>query len=426
MRMKAKKKYTLLFIIPLLIFFSENVWNIRYFGEEQVSELFYRNASIFVVLFYFFITGSFLEFFKVRNLYNNLWLLFFISITISYLYGSYYINKESLLGLFKAYFSFSGILLYFILIRKFNKIVYAQYVLKIIVSIGVFSSLFMIFCSLTEVNIFLDENFYTHSRFGFTRVAGFGENSIVIAFLFAFFSLNSGKIYNKKLLFSILIITGFCLFFVMMSRQILISLLIILGFFVLKNAFKNRKTFKGLLFFMVVCLFFFNEISSYFITFFDSMDQGNGSIANQSVEIRALALNYYADMASLTNGIGFGWIPVYSDVNKNDLSYATNFLNFRLVDLGIFSTYFMFGILGLIVTFLFYIKSFKYLNRYPYSVSLEKNILIYFLVFKIVSLNYIFYWPTFTIIFAIVAFLIESFGARENQNQIEDINLSAE
>lgn len=411
--MKIKKDIIISLLIILLIFFSENCWNIKLFGTDNINSFLYWKISAIAVILFFLTSKSFIVFIKRGSQFKRIWILFFISISISYLYGTYHLFGQSIFGLFKAYFWFSGVLIYFVL-RKLNlKIEGVKYILKAIIFYGIFASIFSIFCSLFKPDIFIDSDFYSSERFGLTRVAGFAENPIALAFLISFFALFDKSTLSKSKYIFTFLFTGFTIFLVAMSRQMIVPLLILISIFLIKNILHKKEVRVFIAVIIFISILISPIIYNYIQSFVQSINySSNNSVDAGSLEIRTLAVNYYYEMFKTTNNMGFGWFSVSSDANSNIISNATNKLNFRLVDLGIFSTLFMFGIFGLIVTFLYLKKGFNLLNKK--SDFLTKGIK-YYLIFKILSLSYFFYWPTFTIFFGLIAYLIEKL----NEENIE-------
>lgn len=399
------KEYFFNTVIFLLLFFSENCWNIKIFGEENINSNLYMKISSYFVILLFLISKGYREVLNKNYKFSLIWVLFFLSLTISYFYGSFYKFGQPILSLFKAYFWFIGVLVYFVLRKKYPNVEGAKNILKVLILYGVIASIFSIYCSIAKPDIFLNSDYYNFKRFGLTRVGGFAENSIVLAFILSFLALFEKVSFFKIKYVFVFLITGITIFFVLMSRQIIISLLIIIVIIMAEKIVKRKDVIIYLIPFILFLVAFSPMIKTYYNSFVESIHYtSDTSLDAGSFENRKLAIGYYYKLFEKTNFIGFGWMPTTSDIKSNEISYATNHLSYRLIDLGAFSTLFMFGIFGIIVTVLFVTKGLTLLknNNNFLAVALK-----YFLLFKIFSLNYFFYWPLFSVFFGIIAYIIE-------------------
>lgn len=405
------------FLILTILIFSENFWGLNIFGEDMVNENIYLKIALFIIFILYLISNPFKSV-KSFN-YSKIWIKYFLSIIISFLYGTFYVFKQPITGLINILFFSSGVLLYFFLIRFHSNLRSTVYIFKTLIYFGVFSSLFIIFCSLFQPEIFINDDIYSMKRFGYTRVAGFGENAIVFTLIYSFFKIyfKSNSLEIKYYLYlSIMLIT---VLFVMISRQIIISLLLLYMLFLVTNILKYKKNLVIIYSIMIISFISLPFLENYLNLFIASIDfNSSKSLDSGSFEIRLLAIAYYFDMFLQTSGIGFGPFQIYDDINRNILSYSTNFLNFRLADLGVFTIIFTYGFYGIYVLLTYLKKSFFLLKFKTFDIfQIEKMTIKYFLIFKILTLNYFFYWSSFACFFAILAYFSESFYYHSERNK---------
>lgn len=403
----------------LMLFFFDGVWGLSVFGEENISSLLYPKIATFGCLVFsigclVFSIGS-LSFNKTRirrgGLYNKFWYLFFISIIFSYLLGSYAIFGAPLNKMLNALFWFSSGLIYFGLTRYYSSRESIDVVINTVVWYGLGAALLSVIASFfysPDIFSTISTNHDASERFGFTRIAGIAENSVMFTFFYALVAISNQ---DKKFLVNLFLIfiTGLSIFAIAASRQVILSAIVVIILFSLKGLF-YRKRHGFALTIIAAGFLLLPFIGSYLLFILDSIDVNTGSeLDSGSFAIRGLAIAYYFDYFQMTNWIGFGWIPTYEDASANFVSEATNTFNFRLVDLGIATVFFTHGIAGVLLVLSFYYISFRELKNKNDSVSLTIRC---FLLFKFLTFNYLFYWPTFTFFFAILAFVIDINGKK--------------
>ncbi|MDA8657083.1 hypothetical protein N9L59_06350 [Luminiphilus sp.] len=398
----------------LMLFFFDGVWGLSVFGEENISSLLYHKIATFGCLV--FSIGS-LSFNKTRirrgGLYNKFWYLFFISIIFSFLLGSYAIFGEPLNKILNALFWFSSGLIYFALSRSYSSRENLDVVINTFVWYGLAAALFSVITSFFYSPDIFSTTTINHDaseRFGFTRIAGIAENSIIFTFFYALVAISNQ---DKRFLVNLFLIfiTGLSIFAIAASRQIILSAIVVIVLFSLKGLFYRKRHGFALLSLMAGFLLL-PFMSIYLLVILDSINVNTGNeLDGSSFAIRGLAIAYYFEYFQMTNWIGFGWMPTYEDASANFLSEATNTLNFRLVDLGVATVLFTHGIAGVLLVLLFYYISFRALKNNNDSVSLTIRC---FLLLKFLTFNYLFYWPSFTFFFAILAFGIDTISREAN------------
>ena len=396
------------------LFFFDGVWGLSIFGNENISSQLYSKIAIFGCMIFNIVSFvSNRPRIKPVLIYRKFWYLFYVSIIFSFLLGSYAIFEEPLNKMINALFWFSSGLIYFGLSRYYSSREGIDVIINTVVWYGLAAALFSLITSFFYSPDIFSTNSINHDaseRFGFTRIAGIAENSVIFTFFYALVAIaNQGKNFLVNLF--LIFITGLIIFAIAASRQIILSAIVVIILFSLKGLF-YRKRHGFALTSLTAGFLLLPFIGNYLLVILDSIDVNTGNeLDSSSFAIRGLAIAYYFEYFQMTNWIGFGWIPTYEDASVNFVSEATNTLNFRLVDLGIATVFLTHGIAGVLLVLLFYYISFGELKNKNDSVSLTIRC---FLLFKFLTFNYLFYWPAFTFFFAILAFVIDAKGRKTN------------
>lgn len=417
---KTKNSIVISIVFLILLLFAENCWELEIFGEEKLlNQLYVKLVSfISIISFLIFLLVTKKKRKDIKPKFMYIWLLLYFSIIIAHFFGAVRVYGQPVNYIFTSIVWFSGVLIYFYLNRFFPSKAYAKSFFNVLIIYGLIASLLAVGVALLNLDIFTVNRIQETKRFGFTRVFGFGENAVVFTFIYYLIS----SIYTKRgknirnILF--LLISGIALFLIFISRQIIFSIFCVFIVLLIKERImKNNRAviLVALISITFAALAFSTPFFTDFITSLNYMEQF--TFDANTFAIRILGIEYYYELFIKTLGTGFGWISISSFLGDsgNPFSYGTQNLYLKLVDLGIFQTLFQFGILGIIVIMLYVKKIILNAKTGSSNYEIEKRTLFYFIISRVFSLNYFFYWPLFTFFFGVLAYISERFANEDLQ-----------
>ncbi len=421
---ETKNTFFISIVFLILLLFSENCWELEIFGEEELLNQLYVKIVSFVsiISFIIFLSVKKKKGADTKPKFTYIWLLLYCSIIIAHFFGAVLVYNQPVDYIFTSMVWFSGVLIYFYLNKFFPSTFYAKKFFNLLILYGLIASFLAIGTAFFNLDIFIVNRIQETERFGFTRVFGFAENAVVFTFIYFLMS----SIYHKKgknlrnVVY--LLISGITLFLVFMSRQIMISLFgVFIVFAIKEKIIKSRRAVIA----MIVLLTAFATlafVTTFFADFITSLSytEENTFEAN-TFAVRILGIGYYYELFIKTLGVGFGWISISPSLGDpgDPIYFGTQNLKLFLVDLGIFQTLFQFGILGIIVIALYVKKIILNTRRGLSDYEVEKRTLFYFIIARVFSLNYFFYWPLFTFYFSVLAYISERF-ANEDLEEIPE------
>lgn len=419
---KINRLYSVLFLLAFLLFFSENAWQLEIFGEQALQDqLYVKITAVTIMLLFLF---SLMHIKKKTNQFEfkNVWVLFFCSIIISHFFGAVRLYNQPLSYVLTSIIWFSGVLIYFYLNKFFSSKFYAKKIFNLIIMFGLIACFLAIGTAFIDLDVFVTNRVQETERFGFTRVFGFGENAVILTFIYYFILLMHSRNAKSFKNISFFLISGITLFFVFLSRQIMFSLFAIFIIYSIKNKIIKNTTAIYFLLLLVVTVVILMVATPFFSELIQSLNYNNTKdFESGTFAVRIFGIAYYFEQFAKTLGTGFGWISIAPTAagTMNPIYYATQSLNFYLVDQGIFQTLFQFGILGVIVIVLYVKKIISNSKTRSKEYEIEKLTLYYFIISRMFALNYLFTWPLFTVFYGIIAYISERFAQEK-----DSINLS--
>lgn len=353
--------------------------------------------------------------------YRSVVLGFFIAISISYLFGSVITYHQDPWRLWRVMFWFSGLLMYFYLMRTGGYTEQALRIFRFFVMYGLavacFSALVAYIRPLAEL---LDKDGVT-TRFGMVRVIVF-DDGVALAYFYFLSRFMVARQAKTGLSRSVLnwigiVFTLFCLIVLGLSRQRIASVMVItmsaamLSLFL--SGFSKQAGFWVLI--LVVFLIIVGlGLSDFMDTIMSSLDTSRRAIkneANLSVFARENGMKYYFGQFIRTNFMGIGWISAVTS-NENNAIVKANLSGMKLVDLGFFEILFRYGFLGLLVYLRFLwvaLRQVKFLNRHGDTATRVLALTLgMFLIAKIVTLNTIFFFPGHCLFYAVIMYVLDT------------------
>ncbi len=414
----------LLITLSILFFVQNQCWRFKIFNFalfERVAPFDEIVAGACVLLWGFAMVLQLQNSdFRQRN-YRSVVIGFFVAISISYLFGSVITYHQDPLRIWRVFFWFSGLLMYFYLMRIGG---YADQALRIFkflaiygLAVASFSALVAYIRPLAEL---LDESAVT-TRFGMVRVILFDDGVALIYFYFLsrlLVAKQAGIGLSKNLLNWVGIAFAlFCLISLGLSRQRIASVMavtITASIFSLYLPGFRKQTGFWLIIMVLVLVIVGSGLSDFMNVFSSSLDTSRGAIrneANMSVYVREKGMKYYFDQFVQTKFMGIGWVSSVTSTQNNAILKA-NIAGMKLVDLGVFEVLFRYGLLGLLVYLRFMwvaLKQVKFINRHGDPTTRVVALTLgMFLIAKIMSLNTIFFFPGHCIFYAVIMYILDT------------------
>ena len=303
--------FSIIFIILLL--FSENCWDLKFFGETALQEQIYVKITAIISIFLFIISFVITKKkYKTKNFgFKNIWLLFFCSIIISHFFSAVRLYDQPITYVLTSIVWFSGVLIYFYLNKFVPSILKAKKIFNLIIKFGLAACILAIGTAFFNLDVFVTNRVQETERFGFTRVFGFGENAVILMFIYYFILLIHNRNAKSFKNISFFLISGITLFFVFMSRQIMFSLFAIFIIYIIKNKIIKNSTVIYFLFFLVITIVILISTTPFFSELINSLNYNNTKdFESGTFAIRIFGIAYYFEQFINTLGAGFGWISI--------------------------------------------------------------------------------------------------------------------
>jgi hypothetical protein len=429
----SRVRTSLLIILPILFFIQDKLWRIKLFSFEFLG----RNApfdEIAAGACFLLWGGAVLlhlqnSEYRERN-YRSVVLGFVIAASISYLFGSVIVYDQDPWRLWRVMFWFSGLLMYFHLMRMGGHAEQAARVFRFLVFYGLVVAIFSVLVTfIRPLAAFLDE-YAVSTRFGMVRVIIFDDG---IALLYFFFLSRLLVVGQKRSGMSPNLLNWlgvglalFCLIFIELSRQRIVAVTIVTlfaGIFSLALPGFRKQAALWLVIVVIVCGIMGVGLSGFMGTLSSSLDTSRTAIkneANLSVYVREQGIRYYYNQFVKTSYLGIGWISAVTTKQSNPIVQA-NLAGMKLVDLGIFEVIFRYGFPGLFVYLLFFwtsLRQAKFLNRHGDAATRVIGLTLgLFLLSKLVVLNTIFFFPAHCLFYAVIMYVLDALfqSARKDQ-----------
>ncbi len=420
---RSRNSKFIIIALPVLFFVQNQCWRFKLFNFELFERIapfdeIVAGACVLlwgVALVMQLQNGDF----RKRN-YRSIVLGFFLAISISYLFGSVITYHQDPLRIWRVFFWFSGLLMYFYLMRTGGYADQALKIFRLLMIYGLAVTTFSILVAyLRPLAALLDENAVT-TRFGMVRVILFDDGSALIYFYFLsriLVAKQEGSGLSKSLLnWTGIVFALFCLISLGLSRQRIASVMIVTMtaamFSLYLPGFRKQAGFWIIIMVFVLIIAGLG-LSDFINVFSSSLDTSRGAIrneANMSVYVRERGMKYYFDQFVQTNFMGIGWVS--SVTTQNNAIMKANTAGMKLVDLGIFEVLFRYGLLGLLVYLRFLwvaLKQVKFMNRHGNAATRVAALTFgMFLTAKLVSLNTIFFFPGHCIFYAVIMYILDT------------------
>lgn len=404
--------------LALLMLLAENLWQVELLGKRATALQLYSKIAIFLCLL-FLIYQTLRSNIVLRSSgYGKLIVFFYCTLAFTYLKSAVGQYDQPIASIINCFFYFSGLFVYFALCSIKNIERRRSYCFKAILGTGLLALAFCVVCSFLGLSWIFSESSINNDpevRLLFTRVAGFADNQILflLAFLFSSLLYSTRKNFYKELVFFAL--GFFVLCFIVSSRQLIFSFLVAVVLYLLyRSVSSHRARFSGMVLLVFVAAlspFVLQSVIDLLASFYQFTANPN-DITSQSTLSRYLALDYFSQYFADTSYLGFGWMPVTDDLSANFVANALHTKNFRLVDLGLFSTLFQYGPFGLLCIFSFYYISFGFARNAP---NIEKACITIFLLVKIISFSYLFTWASHAVFFGVFMAYLSSYNDRSRR-----------
>lgn len=223
------------------------------------------------------------------------------------------------------------------------------------------------------------------------------------------------SIIRRKVIYMIVVIVDLAeLILFSQTRSAIIVLMVTLIFGLLTYNSKNKFSKIGLI--ILICIIIFTLFNDYFANLLTStfMEITNSEIAKDgTLNVRVLAISFMLNQVKLSPIFGLGYY--FSGYGLS--SYITgSAYGYYFGDVGVFGYIFHMGILGVIVSILYYLKMFKVYKKLN-KVTSEKMLfkLFLFFIFGISTFNYFF--AINNLIIYLIIFTCSLEGAYNEENK---------
>lgn len=421
---RARSSKPLIIALPILFFIQNECWKFNLFNFE----LFGRSAPFDEItaggclLVWGFALLLHLQNSDCRKrTYSSVVLGFFITISISYLFGSVLTYHQDPWRLWRVMFWFSGLLMYFYLMRTGGYADQALRVFRFFVTYGLAVACFSALVAYIRPLAMLLDKDGVDSRFGMIRVIIF-DDGVALAYFYFLSRFMVAKQAKTGLPGSVfnwigIVFTLFCLIVLGLSRQRIVSVMVITMAAAMLPLFlpgfsKQAGFWVLILVFSLIIVGF--GLSNFMDTIMSSLDTSRHAIqneANLSVLAREKGIKYYFDQFIRTHFVGIGWISAVTS-NENNAIVKANLAGMKLVDLGFFEVIFRYGFLGLLVYLRFLwvaLRQVKFLNRHGDTATRVLSLTLgMFLISKIITLNTIFFFPGSCLFYAVIMYILDT------------------
>ncbi len=430
----------LLLIIVSLLFLQDKAWyfdiNFSLLNRFNPFDEIVAGISLFLV---FFALISRHKKIAVRNSFVYIIVFIYLSVIISYIFGGVIHYGQDIFRIGRALFWFSGLLIYFFLIYRARSDDHVYQIFNLLIIYGLSAAVFAILVVTFPALQGYVQPVVIDNRFGLTRYGRIAEDSIALSFYYFLTCISLRKHHYKSSVLANsfyyigLLITFLTIYFVHMSRQkifaVTMTVILFLTYSLHNREFKKKVSYAficiAIVGLSIVLAFPNNFIANFYDAIVNSLDTSYAEGENVSLALRISGIEFYFNEFLKTKLIGVGWISSASDASDNEIVQATNDYWLNFTDLGIFGALFQYGIIGIVVLILFFVLSFKK-TRSLLESGLEKNMTIsvtvgLFLLMKIMSLNYLFYWPSFTFFYGIIMFILDYLTIYQNPQSVRSV-----
>jgi hypothetical protein len=433
---RIHKGMLFMLVLPILFFVQDECWKIKLFSFDFADRTNPFNELVAGACL--LLWGSSLIFqgrnspFRQRQ-YRTIVLGFFASVSISYLLGSTVIYHQDPWRVWRVMFWFSGLTMYFYLMRTGGYPEMALKVFRILMIYGFGAAIFSVLVAYTPpLAALLLKPEDISVRFGMVRFIVFEDGVALIYFFFLSRFLvarklktgSSGSLWN----WIGIVFSWFCLIMTGLSRQRIASVTVVTVGMAMLALFlpgfrKQVSLWVILLGFVVVTMAV--GLSNFMDAFNSSLDmsrQGLKNADNMSVYVRQKGMKFYFDQFVQTGYIGIGWISSTGKTTYNNEIVKANLSGMKLVDLGIFEVIFRYGILGLLIYARFLwvaLRQVNFLSRHGDDMTRVIAVTVgMFLTAKLVSVNTIFFFPAHCLFYAVLMYVLDTMyqSLRHNVN----------
>ena len=319
-------------------------------------------------------------------------------------------------------FWFSGLIMYFHLMRTEGHPEAALKIFRILMIYGLAAASFSILIAyIPPLAALLIDPEQISLRFGMVRFIVFEDGVALIYFYFLsrFLVASQGKTGLSAGLWTWIGIafSWFCLIMIGLSRQRIVSVTAVtmgMALLALYLPGFRRQTSVWVILMAVVLVSMAVGLSNFVDAFSSSLDMSRHGLKNadnMSVYVRQKGMQFYFDQFVQTNFMGIGWISAVTSSHNNAILKA-NISGMKLVDLGVFEVLFRYGLLGLLVYLRFMwvaLRQVKFLNRYGDTPTRVIALTLgMFLTAKIVSLNTIYFFPGHCLFYAVIMYILDT------------------
>jgi hypothetical protein len=363
-----------------------------------------------------------------RYLYRGVVFGLFVSVAVAYILGSVMVFDEDIFRIWRAMFWFSGIFIYFFLMRTVGNEKHAAKVFKFLVVYGFVASIFTILVVYVPLFSELVRSGAINQRFGLTRFL-IAEDGVPLACFFFLASIFvSSRADGSPLRIPFYWIgfglTLFCIVFVGLSRQKflpVLAIILVASVFslILRGLSKKAGVLLVGLFLLAPSVIALQSSESFVKVFlsrtmrsFDTSLVALQSEASLSYLARQKAISFYHDQFVRTHYVGIGWISSVGKKANNEFVRAETLMGMKLIDLGLIGSFFRFGFIAIVVYLIFLIMVFRHIvflfRLGDTSTRVLALCLGMFMASKILSLNSLFFHPPFCLFYGIVMYLLDA------------------
>ena len=299
----------------------------------------------------------------VKDKYFILILLFLLNCAFVDFVSATILYHQPLVGILRTTFRYGGLLVYPLLFITVDKHRF-QYVIKTMIIIGfigaILAILLIIWPSFAESLIVKER---ISERFGWTRLPILFACAVYFMFFLSYVQIIK---YNKYNWAWIWFLSFFVIYYINMTRQIMLSFLGAMLLFAMFHL-KIRRLFKVFAFFLVITTVVLLISSEVFSVFSESINSIIDASAKDygNVSVRKEAIEFYWDQFQQTDYVGFGRISTtHGGQNPIEGEFdAEAGGRLFISDIGLIGSFFQYGFGLLLIVIVAYIYAFADIRR---------------------------------------------------------------
>lgn len=422
------KAVMLCIVVVLLCFIADRGWHLAFLDFYIANrESPYGEVGVALALVLFISSLCVAVPRGQRLSYKPVILAVFASVAISFLVGGVLVYRQPVSSLPKTLCWFSGLTVYFALMRLAPDLATARVLLRAIVVYGFAASLFLVAAAVSAPVRSLIREGFVGERFGAVRINLVADLAVALAFVHF---LGRLLMYDARdqmqrrggrtgILLGF-VVCGSALVLVNMTRQTIVSMVILFtatAFIARACKFINMRLVTSLLVGTLaipsVVMLADTDGTSSVGQFVSSLDPNSGQAGSQNIQVRLQAIEFYWHEFLSTWTFGIGWISTTDPTSQNTIVEALTERGLLLADIGLFAVVFQYGLLGLLAWVLFVRMSMSQVVRLLLrSNDPQDRELAYtvggFLLMQIACLSHLVFWPGLGVFYGIFMYLLDS------------------